>query len=200
MSEVLVIVAVVAVIAIAAVIIVRGRKSSATDVSESPAAVAAPPVQPAVPDRHEEPAEAAPVAESVAVEEPPQAVEAVAVAEVEEVEVEAPVEVAEPEPVEAAEPEPEEVAQPTAEEISARVQSQLDDSERMLGELTAAAEHAEDLDQRVDLGTLDIMKEGLQEVRTAVDKKDWSQAKDKGDALHAQLSLMIHSVSREQAS
>lgn len=192
MSEVLVIVAVVAVIAIAAVVIVRGRKSSATDVSESPAAVAAPPVEPAVPPKHEEPTEAAPVvAESEAAREPRKTVEAVAAAEVEEVEVEAPVEVAEPEP--------EEVAQPSAEEISARVEAQLHDSERILGELAAAAEHGEGLAQQ-DLEALDIMKEGLQEVRTAVDKKDRSQAKDKGDALHAQLSLMVRSVRREQAS
>jgi hypothetical protein len=192
LSEVLVIVAVVAVIAIAAVVIMRGRKSSATGVSESPAAVAAPPVEPSVPPKREEPAEAAPVAESEAVEDPPKAVEAVAAAEVEEIEVEAPVEAAEPEPA------PEEVAQPSAEEISARVRTQLDDSKRMLGELTAAAEHAESPPH--DLGTLEIMQEGLQEVRTALDKKDWSQAKDKGDALYAQLSLMVQSVRREQAS
>jgi len=188
LSGVLVIVAVVAVIAIAAVVIMmRGRQPSATDVSESPAAVAAPPVEPITAPR-EEPAEAAPVVESVAVEETPDAVEEAAAAEIEEVEVEAPVEVAEPEP---------EVAQPSAEEIGERVAAQLEDSERMLGELAAAAEQAE---TPQDLGMLEIMKEGLQEVRTAVDKKDWSQAKDKGDALYAQLSLMVQSLRREQAS
>jgi hypothetical protein len=113
---------------------------------------------------------------------------------------EAEVVLAEPEPAEAAEPEPVQIAQPTGAEIAERVRAQLDDSERMLGELTAAAEHAEGLAQQVDPGTLDIMKEGLQEVRTAIDRKDWSQAKDKGEALYAQLSMMLQSVRREQAS
>jgi hypothetical protein len=94
------------------------------------------------------------------------------------------------------------VAKPelSAEELRARVQSSLDDSERLLGKLRAIADEAESGSRPVDAGMLEIMKEGLEEVRSLAQKKKWSQAKDKGEALHAQLSLMLGSARREPAS
>lgn len=94
------------------------------------------------------------------------------------------------------------VAKPelSPEELRARVQSSLDDSERLLGKLQAIADEAGSGSRPVDAGMLEIMKEGLEEVRSLAQKKKWSQAKDKGEALHAQLSLMLGSARREPAS
>lgn len=84
-------------------------------------------------------------------------------------------------------------------ELRAQVKSQLADCERMLGEL----KHA---DAGTASGTsvsdemVNIIEEGLQEVRSLADRKQWSQARDKGQALRAQLSLMLQSARREQAS
>jgi hypothetical protein len=99
---------------------------------------------------------------------------------------------------EAAQPELKTV--PSDEELRSRVQTQLEDSERILGELRQAVSQADGVAEPVSQDTLDIMEEGLQEVRVLAKRKDWSQAKDKGDALHAQLSLMLRSARREKAS
>ncbi len=90
--------------------------------------------------------------------------------------------------------------EPTAKELRSRVEERLADSERMLGELHKAAEHDDAVAQRVGGGTMEIMEEGLQEVRSLAEHKKWSQAKDKAEALHAQLSLMLQSARREKAS
>ncbi len=90
--------------------------------------------------------------------------------------------------------------EPTAKELRARVEERLAESERILGELRKAAEHDDAVAQRVGAGTMEIVEEGLQEVRSLAERKKWSQAKDKGEALHAQLSLMLQSARREKAS
>jgi hypothetical protein len=90
--------------------------------------------------------------------------------------------------------------EPTAKELRSRVEELLAESERMLSELRKAAEHDDAVAQRVGAGTVEIVEEGLQEVRSLAERKKWSQAKDKGEALHAQLSLMLHSARREKAS
>lgn len=109
----------------------------------------------------------------------------------------------EAEPEAAAEPVvPERAAkpEPTAKELRSRVEDRLAESERMLGELRKAAEHDETVAQRVGAGTVAIVEEGLEEVRSLAERKKWNQAKDKGEALHAQLSMMLQSVRREKAS
>jgi ElaB/YqjD/DUF883 family membrane-anchored ribosome-binding protein len=103
-------------------------------------------------------------------------------------------------PVEAVVPERAAKAEPTAKELRSRVEERLAESERMLGELRKATEHDEAVAHRVGAGTVEIVEEGLQEVRSLAERKKWSQAKDKGEALHAQLSLMLQSARREKAS
>lgn len=90
--------------------------------------------------------------------------------------------------------------EPTAKELRSLVEGSLEESERMLGELRKASEHDDAVAQQVGGGTLEIVEEGLQEVRSLAERKKWSQAKDKGEALHAQLSLMLQSARREKAS
>jgi hypothetical protein len=108
---------------------------------------------------------------------------------------------AEPEAaIEAVVPERAAKAEPTAKELRSRVEERLAESERMLGELRKASEHDEAVAHRVGAGTVEIVEEGLQEVRSLAERKKWSQAKDKGEALHAQLSLMLQSARREKAS
>lgn len=102
--------------------------------------------------------------------------------------------------VEAVVPERVTKPEPTAKELRARVEERLAESERMLGELRKAVEHDDAVAQRVGAGTMEIVEEGLQEVRSLAERKKWSQAKDKGEALHAQLSLMLQSTRREKAS
>ncbi len=84
-------------------------------------------------------------------------------------------------------------------ELRAQVKSQLADSERMLGELKQV-EAGTASDTSVSDEMVNIIEEGLQEVRSLADRKQWSQARDKGQALRAQLSLMLQSARREQAS
>ncbi|KPK56846.1 MAG: hypothetical protein AMS21_12295 [Gemmatimonas sp. SG8_38_2] len=189
MSEVLIIVAVVAVIAIAAVLVLRGRRKAGPEEATDAAAVVPPaPAEPITAPRAEKPAVEVAVAAAQAevVEQPSTASEKASVDEVEFAEA-----AVDAEPVEAA---------PSEEELAARVEAQLQESERMLGELRGVAGGDEGSAQQVLPGTVDIMQEGLQEVRGLVSKKDWSQAKDKGDALHAQLSLMVQSVRCGQAT
>ncbi len=98
-------------------------------------------------------------------------------------------------------PEPAPKPEPTAKELRSRVEERLaEKSERMLGELRKAADHDDAVAQRVGAGTMEIVEEGLQEVRSLAERKKWSQAKDKAEALHAQLSLMLQSARREKAS
>lgn len=179
------VVVIVAVVALAVVVVVisRSRKDQPSEAAASPAAVAPAPPAPAVTEEPEHAAveaEAAPAVE--AKPEVPPVVEEAAEAE----------------------PEPEEVApeQPEAakEELSSRVETQLRDSERMLEELRGVATDAEGAAEQVAPSTLDIMTEGLQEVRALVKKGEGRQAKDKGDALHAQLSLLLQTARRQQTS
>lgn len=102
--------------------------------------------------------------------------------------------------IEAVVPERAAKPEPTAQELRSRVEERLAESERMLGELRKAAEHDDAVANRVGAGTVEIVEEGLQEVRSLAERKKWSQAKDKGEALHAQLSLMLQSARREKAS
>lgn len=89
----------------------------------------------------------------------------------------------------------------SAEEMRSRVESQIADSQRMLDELkTATAGEAEGEDASGLAGTVEIMEDGLSEVRSLAKRKDWSQAKEKGEALHAQLALMLQSARRERSS
>ncbi len=69
----------------------------------------------------------------------------------------------------------------------------------MLGELKQAeAGTASDTSASDEM--VNIIEEGLHEVRSLADRKQWCQARDKGQALRAQLSLMLQSARREQAS
>ncbi|UCC73316.1 MAG: hypothetical protein JSV86_01755 [Gemmatimonadota bacterium] len=104
--------------------------------------------------------------------------------------------VSEPKPAE--EVAPSEKRRPSEKELRSRVEVLLEESGRMLGELRKAAEHDEVVAQQA--GMVEILEEGLQEVRTLAERKKWSHAKDKGEALHAQLSLMLQSARRERAS
>ncbi len=85
---------------------------------------------------------------------------------------------------------------PSEREIREQVRTQLQESERMLSELKDEA--VEELSQSA--GSVEVMEEGLQEVRALAERKQWNQAKNKGEALHAQLSLLIQSARREKAS
>ncbi|UCF18276.1 MAG: hypothetical protein JSU87_09945 [Gemmatimonadota bacterium] len=102
------------------------------------------------------------------------------------------------EPEAAVEPKAVEVG-PSEEELGTHLEKCLQDSERMLAELREVAGRSEAVAQQVGEGTLDVMGEGLEEVRTLAQRRKLGHAKDKGDALHAQLSLMLQSARREQA-
>ena len=175
MSEVLIIVAVVAVLAvIVTVVFLRRRRPARAGGGEEPAAIE-PPAGAGPAAREEARGEAA-VPTRATGEAVTGAAEAEAVA-------------AEP----AAKPVPSEG------ELRSRVESQLTDSERMLGELREAAA-AEGGEPALDAGSLKIMVEGLEEVRALARRKQWSQARDKCGALHAQLSLLLRSTRRGQSS
>lgn len=85
-------------------------------------------------------------------------------------------------------------ARPGPLELKERVEELLSDSERMLGELR---EVSDDEGERESVG---IMAEGLTEVRTLAEEEKWAQAKDKGEALRAQLSMMLQSARRGESS
>lgn len=85
---------------------------------------------------------------------------------------------------------------PGAAELRERVAEILEDAERILGDLRAATAGGEG----DATGSVEILAEGLAEVRSLAEDKDWGQAKDKGEALRAQLSLMLQTARREQAS
>ncbi len=170
------IIAVVAVVLIAAVIILRRKPSESGGASERVAGeVAAPPAEPKPSRREEAPAPISRPAPAAEVE-----------SGVEE------------EAAEAAEAVPPAKAEPTEAELRERVKSRLSESERMLAELREAA--SEGGGEAVAPEMVEIMAEGLQEVRALADRKDWGQAKDKGEALHAQLALLLRTARREPAS
>ncbi len=97
-----------------------------------------------------------------------------------------------PEATEPAKPEP------TEAELRSRFETRLADSERMLNELREVVTEGGELP--VDTGSVDIMAEGLKEVRSLAERKRWDQARDKGEALHAQLTLLLQSARRERTS
>jgi hypothetical protein len=180
----LVIVAVVAVVVIAVIVFSLRRKAAPAELPESPAAVTPTPAP-------EAPREPAPVAAPEPPARPPAKAPPVDAAK------------AAPPPTpaeEGAEPVEAEARPVDAAAVRAGVEAQLQDSERMLSELRQAAGQAEGPAQQGALSTLDIVAEGLQEVRALLGKKDWNQARDKGQALHAQVSLLLQTVRREQAS
>jgi hypothetical protein len=84
-------------------------------------------------------------------------------------------------------------------ELRSRVESRLDDSSRMLGELKKLASGGGE-ELGLSAGSVEIMEEGLEEVQALAEREQWSQARDKCEALHAQLSLLLRSARREQAS
>lgn len=189
--EIIVIIAVIVVITV--FVLSRRRKRSPVGAPEARAVEAAPPG--AVEVEREERVVEAPAGPGSELAETPAVAAGAAGAAVEEGEAERA----------AAMPEEREVAAPAAKpemsesELRARVKSQLEDSERMLGELRRLEVGAEG-EAALDAGMVGIMEEGLQEVRALADRKQWSQARDKGQALHAQLSLMLRSARRERAS
>lgn len=103
-------------------------------------------------------------------------------------------EVVEEVPAEPAKPKPSEG------ELKARVESSLGESKQMLDDLRQRSLEAEGMAQQIVPGTLEIMAEGLEEVEALAKKKQWSQAKDKADALEAQFRLLMQTASREKPS
>jgi hypothetical protein len=102
-----------------------------------------------------------------------------------------------------AKPEPAEPVKPrlSEDEIRSRLQLQLADSERMLKELKEATTAQEEGAEPSPLvGSVQIIEEGLSEVRSLAERKEWSHAKDKGEALHAQLALMLQMARRGGSS
>jgi hypothetical protein len=79
------------------------------------------------------------------------------------------------------------------------VEAQLDESARLLEELRDAASGAEE-GSPVNAEAVEIMEEGLQEIRALAERKQWGPARDKGKALHAQLTLLLQSARREKPS
>jgi hypothetical protein len=107
-------------------------------------------------------------------------------------------EVKAPEPVSEAAAEP--VAkkpEPSEKELKQHVESRLEESERLLRELRDVAGRDSEL---ASPAMVEIMAEGLGEVRTLAKARKWSHARDKGDALHAQLTMMLQKARRERAS
>jgi hypothetical protein len=190
-----VIVAVIAVVVFAAWVIARRRSTAVQGRSEAPAAVEAPRAEPPKVGATTEPADAA-VAQRVAEEEVAgeEAVLAEATAATVEpaslvVEAEAAVE-------EAA------VAAPAKEapavSLRSLVEGQLEESARLLSELREVVSGAEG-DSALDAGSVEIMEEGLEEIRALAERKQWGPARDKGKALHAQLTLLLQSARREKS-
>lgn len=86
---------------------------------------------------------------------------------------------------------PEPKPEPTVAELRAQVESVLTDSDRLLAELGQLAAGGE-LE-----GSVGLLGEGLQEVRALAGRREWSQARDKGQALRAQLTMMLQAARRE---
>lgn len=87
------------------------------------------------------------------------------------------------------------------EELRSRLQLQLADSERMLKELKEVTTSEEQGAEPSPLaGSVQIIEEGLSEVRSLAERNEWGHAKDKGEALHAQLALMLQMARRGGSS
>lgn len=91
-------------------------------------------------------------------------------------------------------------AEPVEEELKSRVEALLEDSERMLGELRRAAADSGRKASPAIAGSVEVLEEGLQEIRALAQRKQWSQAREKGEALRAQLSLMLPTSPGKKAS
>jgi hypothetical protein len=193
-----VIVAAVAVIGFTAWIMYRRRGAGRGEPTAGPATVALPEAEPAVTEVEREPAEVV-ASRPEAAEEVYSEPQAAPIGEDVEKQGEAEAVVAEAEPVaEAAPAEPAAPKTSPKEEMRSRVEAQLEDSARLLDELKEAASRAGE-DSPLSGGSVGIMEEGLQEVQALAQRKQWSQAKDKGEALHAQLSLLLQGARREKS-
>ncbi len=201
-----VILAVIAVVLFAAWLITRRRSAGVQSGSEKPAAVAPPRAEPAESRRAAEPAKVAvaPVETDAAVElgeeskpAPGQGQGEAAAATAEAV---VAVPGGEAESEAAAEETP--VAAPAkatpVESLRSEVEAQLEESARLLGELREAASSAEE-GSALGAGSVEIMEEGLEEIRALAERKQWGPARDKGKALHAQLTLLLQSARREKS-
>lgn len=200
-----VIVAVIAVVLFAAWVIMRRRSTAEPARPEVPAAVAPPRAEPAEQGTAEpvEMAQAPPEteatvssveettpaarperaeAEAASVEPAGLAVEAGAAAEPEAAVEDAPVAA----PAEEA----------PAVSLRSQVEAQLEESARLLSELKEAAADAEEGSVLAG-GSVEIMEEGLDEIRALAERKKWGPARDKGKALHAQLTLLLQNARRE---
>lgn len=87
---------------------------------------------------------------------------------------------------------------PSATDVRSHVRTLLEESEHMLGQLRASSEAGRKT--HANAGTVEILEEGLEEVRALAKRKDWSEAREKGEALRAQLSLMLPSSPGKKAS
>lgn len=105
-----------------------------------------------------------------------------------------------PSPAEEAIPVPPPKPQPTDAELRSQVKAMLEESDRLLGELQQLAGGGEDTPAALDAGSVDLLGEALGEVRALADRKEWGQARDKGQALRAQLTMMLQMARRGQAS
>ena len=163
---------IVAVVAVVAIVVffVKSRGRPSSAEVEERPAVAAAP-EPAAPAREEQ------LAAAVVAEPAAEVVEEVAA-----------------EPAVPAKPKPSEG------ELKARVEASLGESKQMLDDLRQRSLEAEGMAQQIVPGTLEIMAEGLEEVEALAKKKQWSQAKDKADALEAQFRLLMQTASREKHS
>lgn len=177
----------------AAWIIMRRRYAAMRVRPAEPASVAPPGARPSEVEEKAEPAAAArPAAEerSAGLEaEPPAGREVEVAASTEEAEVEA-------EAATEVEVAPE--AKVPAPSPRSQVETQLDESARLLEELRAAASGAEE-GSPLNAESVEIMEEGLEEIRALAERKQWGQARDKGKALHAQLTLLLQSARREKS-
>jgi len=175
----------------AAWIIMRRRYAAMRVRPAEPASVAPPGARPSEVEEKAEPAVAArPAAEERAAEaEPPAGREVEVAASTEEAEVEAEA---------ATEVEVAREAKVPAPSPRSQVETQLDDSARLLEELRAAASGAEE-GSPLNAESVEIMEEGLEEIRALAERKQWGQARDKGKALHAQLTLLLQSARREKS-
>ncbi|NIR45186.1 MAG: hypothetical protein GWN99_12450 [Gemmatimonadetes bacterium] len=178
MNVAIIIVALVAVVAIA-VLVLFGRRRAAGKAKEPEGEGAAKP--------QAEPPEVGPVAAVPPEAKAEDAEAARSVAEVEQEREHVEEAPAKPQPVE------------TEEEVAERVNESLAEARRMLKELQEGEGGAEAGTGALH-GTMDIMTEGLEEVEALADRKKWSQARDKAEALRAQLKLMLQSARRERSS
>ena len=192
-----VIVAVIAVVLFAAWFVMRRRPTAARGGPEAPAEVAPPQAEPAeaVAAGSADAAHAQPVSErgGVSGEEGKPTDRPVGKGAAAET-VEPAASVVEPEVETESAVEEEPVAAPAV-SLRSQVEAQLEESARLLGELRESALGAEE-GSALDAGSVEIMEEGLKEIRALAERKQWGQARDKGKALHAQLTLLLQNARR----